>query len=76
MRGDQQRTIGGAEVKCRLLHVRQCRSAGPCCGTPLGAVDLVPLVSFLLLHRRCRHCRTPIGLFHPAVELAAVAVAV
>lgn len=51
------------------------RSACPRCGARLGAVDLVPLASFLLLRGRCRHCRAPIGMFHPAVELAAVAVA-
>jgi leader peptidase (prepilin peptidase)/N-methyltransferase len=33
-------------------------------------------VSFLLLHGRCRHCRQPIGLLHPMIELAAVAVAI
>ncbi|MDR3529059.1 MAG: prepilin peptidase [Rhodopila sp.] len=51
------------------------RSACPHCGTRLSAIDLIPLASFLLLRGRCRHCRHPIGLFHPMVELAAVAVA-
>jgi leader peptidase (prepilin peptidase)/N-methyltransferase len=51
------------------------RSACPHCGTPLTGRDMVPLVSFVALRGRCRHCRQPIGLFHPAVELAAVAVA-
>jgi leader peptidase (prepilin peptidase)/N-methyltransferase len=51
------------------------RSACTHCGTRLGALDLVPLVSFAASRGRCRHCRAPIGLFYPAVELAAVAVA-
>ena len=51
------------------------RSACPSCGHPLGALDLIPLLSFLLLRGRCRHCRTPIDPFHPAVELAALGVA-
>ncbi len=46
------------------------------CGTRLGAIDMAPLVSFIALGGRCRHCRAPIGLFHPAVELAALGVAV
>jgi leader peptidase (prepilin peptidase)/N-methyltransferase len=51
------------------------RSACPGCGTRLTWRDLIPLVSFLIAKGRCRHCREPIGLFYPAVELAAVAVA-
>jgi leader peptidase (prepilin peptidase)/N-methyltransferase len=52
------------------------RSACPHCGTRLGGWELVPLVSFMVLRGRCRHCRRQIGLLHPAVELAAVGVAV
>ncbi len=33
------------------------------------------MASFLLLWGRCRHCRGPISLFHPAIELAATGVA-
>jgi leader peptidase (prepilin peptidase)/N-methyltransferase len=51
------------------------RSACPHCASQLTAVDLVPLVSFMIARGRCRHCREPIGLFYPTVELAAVVVA-
>ena len=51
------------------------RSACPQCGVKLGPIDLVPLVSFLFLRGRCRHCQAPIGAFYPGVEMAAVAVA-
>lgn len=51
------------------------RSACPRCGARLSAVELVPLLSFLFLRGRCRHCRARIGLFHPMVEIGAVAVA-
>lgn len=50
------------------------RSACPQCGTPIAAFDNVPLISYLLLRGRCRHCRAPIPLRYPAVELATGAV--
>ena len=45
------------------------------CGARLGAADLVPLLSFVALRGRCRHCGEPISRFHWQVELAALAVA-
>ncbi|MCB2101838.1 MAG: prepilin peptidase, partial [Rhodobacterales bacterium] len=51
------------------------RSACPHCGTVLGPRDLVPLVSWLLLRRRCRACGTAIPPFYPLIELAALGVA-
>ncbi|HEY0181875.1 MAG TPA: prepilin peptidase [Rhodopila sp.] len=51
------------------------RSACRHCGTRLGGWDLVPLVSFLALRGRCRHCRQPIGPLHPMIEAAAIGVA-
>lgn len=51
------------------------RSACPACGRRLGPIDLVPLVSWAAGHGRCRHCRAPTGLFYPAIELAALGVA-
>ncbi|HJU16493.1 MAG TPA: prepilin peptidase, partial [Stellaceae bacterium] len=51
------------------------RSACEHCGRRLAARDLVPLVSWLSARGRCRGCGQPIGWFYPAVELAALAVA-
>lgn len=59
----------------RHQPVAWVRSACPACGATLGPLDLVPLLSFALLRGRCRHCGQPIGWFHPAIELAALGVA-
>lgn len=45
------------------------------CDAALGPLDLAPFASFVALRGRCRFCRAPIALFHPCVELAALAVA-
>jgi leader peptidase (prepilin peptidase)/N-methyltransferase len=58
------------------IPLAMARSACPHCGTRLGPVDMVPLFSFAMLRGRCRHCGGAIGWFHPAVELAALGVAV
>jgi leader peptidase (prepilin peptidase)/N-methyltransferase len=52
------------------------RSACPSCGVTLAPLDLIPLVSFLALRGRCRHCGARIDPFHIAIELAALGVAV
>src|SRR5271155_4879896 len=46
------------------------------CSTTPRPRDLVPLLSWLVAGGRCRYCRQPLGWFYPAVELAALAVAV
>jgi leader peptidase (prepilin peptidase)/N-methyltransferase len=46
------------------------------CHRTLGPADMIPLVSYVALRGRCRHCGAPIGRFHLMVELAAVAIAV
>jgi leader peptidase (prepilin peptidase)/N-methyltransferase len=51
------------------------RSACPSCGARLDARDLVPVASWLALRGRCRRCQASIGMFYPAIELAAVVVA-
>ncbi len=40
------------------------------CGKILGAIELVPVFSFLVLRGKCRGCKTPISWQYPAVELA------
>lgn len=44
------------------------RSRCPHCGTPISAIDNVPIVSYTLLRGRCRHCSAPIGVRYPVVE--------
>jgi len=45
------------------------------CGHTLHALDLIPLVSYLMLGGRCRYCGTRISLQYPAVEAAAALLA-
>lgn len=45
------------------------------CGHTLQALDLVPVLSYLLLGGRCRYCRTKVSLQYPLVELSAAALA-
>ena len=45
------------------------RSRCPQCGTPIEAWNNVPVLSWLLLRGRCAHCRAPISVRYPAVEL-------
>jgi leader peptidase (prepilin peptidase)/N-methyltransferase len=44
-------------------------SACPSCGTHIEARDNIPVVSWLLLRGRCRHCQARISWQYPAVEL-------
>ncbi len=41
----------------------------PSCGTPVRALDNIPLVSYLLLRGRCRHCQQSIHWQYPVVEV-------
>ena len=55
--------------------VVRSRSACPACGMRLGALDLVPLVSWVASRGRCRHCAAPIAPFYPLIEVAATGIA-
>jgi leader peptidase (prepilin peptidase)/N-methyltransferase len=46
----------------------------PHCEHPLGATELVPVVSWLVQRGRCRHCEAPITPAYPAVELVTSAL--
>lgn len=45
------------------------RSACPVCKHPIGVLENIPVISWLMLGRRCRHCHTPISGRYPFVEL-------
>jgi leader peptidase (prepilin peptidase)/N-methyltransferase len=50
------------------------RSRCPSCETPIGPLDNVPVLSWLALRGRCRHCGAPISARYPLVELATAAL--
>src|SRR5205823_12780702 len=45
------------------------RSHCPNCDTPIAGRDNVPVVSWLLLSGKCRHCGESISIQYPLVEL-------
>jgi leader peptidase (prepilin peptidase) / N-methyltransferase len=55
----------------RGMSVVRPRSHCPRCGAELGEAENVPLVSWVALRGRCRHCHEPISVRYPIVELAA-----
>ncbi|MBI4998836.1 MAG: prepilin peptidase [Rhodocyclales bacterium] len=44
------------------------RSRCPGCGRPVGALENIPILSFLMLRGRCRGCGQPISWRYPVVE--------
>jgi leader peptidase (prepilin peptidase)/N-methyltransferase len=45
------------------------RSRCGACGHPIGALENIPVVSYLVLRGRCKACGTAISLRYPAIEL-------
>jgi leader peptidase (prepilin peptidase) / N-methyltransferase len=54
----------------RGLSIVGPRSQCPSCSEVIAAYDNIPVISWLLLRGRCRHCGTPISPRYPAVELS------
>jgi leader peptidase (prepilin peptidase)/N-methyltransferase len=50
------------------------RSRCTTCGTEVRALDNIPLVSWLVLRGRCRHCSAHISARYPVVELSTAIV--
>jgi prepilin signal peptidase PulO-like enzyme (type II secretory pathway) len=46
------------------------RSHCPLCNHKLGAHELFPIISYILLKGKCKKCKKPISLQYPLVELA------
>lgn len=60
--------VVAARVPLRRSIVRPA-SACMSCATEIGWYDNVPVLSWVLLRGRCRHCQARIPLVYPAVEL-------
>jgi prepilin signal peptidase PulO-like enzyme (type II secretory pathway) len=59
----------------RRSIVRPPSSCGAC-GSEIAWRDNIPVVSWLLLRGRCRHCATPISALYPLVEATTALLAV
>jgi leader peptidase (prepilin peptidase)/N-methyltransferase len=46
------------------------RSSCPRCNSPIGMLDNIPLLSYLILRGKCRNCGASISLRYPAIETA------
>lgn len=55
----------------RLIHghLLKKRSFCPACKTTLVWYDLIPLISFFVLGRKCRFCKHPISWLYPFIEV-------
>jgi len=54
----------------RGMSIARPPSHCPVCDARLGALENIPVVSWVGLRGRCGHCGTPIPVRYPAVELA------
>jgi len=57
---------GGAKKKTGFLSGR---SYCPKCKHKLGVLDLLPVVSFVMLRRKCKYCKEKISFQYPLVEI-------
>lgn len=51
------------------LSILKGRSMCPHCKHTLGAADLIPVLSWVMLAGKCRYCHQPISWHYPVVEL-------
>lgn len=54
--------------EAETLSLLSPRSRCPTCGHGIGALENVPIISWLALRGKCSHCRTPISARYPIVE--------
>ncbi len=61
---------GQTPVEAPAFNLIEPRSSCPKCGHRIGALENIPILSWLVLRGRCRGCAAPISIRYPLVELA------
>jgi len=59
---------GEAPPVFEALSLARPRSRCPQCGHSIGALENIPVISWLLLRGRCKGCAAPISIRYPLVE--------
>lgn len=67
-------TLGKALEALAPLGIARPRSRCPSCGHQIRLHENIPVLSWLLLGRRCSACRTPISARYPLVEIGTAAL--
>src|SRR5579862_6003244 len=52
------------------------RSRCPTCGHAIGALENVPVISYLVLQGKCAACKAPISARYPIVEILTAALSI
>jgi leader peptidase (prepilin peptidase)/N-methyltransferase len=61
--------LSGTEAKEEApYNLSTPRSACPQCGHKIGALENIPVISYLFLRGKCKGCQAPISLRYPIVE--------
>jgi leader peptidase (prepilin peptidase)/N-methyltransferase len=61
--------LSGKEVKKEATYnLTTPRSACPHCNHKIGALENIPVISYLLLRGKCKGCHAPISIRYPIVE--------
>lgn len=58
-----------ASQQAPIFNLAVPRSRCPKCHQPISAVDNIPLISWLVLRGKCRHCGVSISARYPAIEM-------
>jgi leader peptidase (prepilin peptidase)/N-methyltransferase len=69
-RDEAQRVLGEEPPAREPFNLIRPGSCCPACKAPIRAWQNVPVLSWLLLGRRCAGCKAPISVRYPLIELA------
>ncbi|WP_408069805.1 prepilin peptidase [Butyrivibrio sp. JL13D10] len=74
--------VFGSFLNCMAMRIVRkedfvkARSHCMSCSHELGAIDLIPVISYLLQRGRCRYCKAKISVRYPITELSFMALSV
>lgn len=63
-------------IKEKTINLLTPRSFCPHCQHMVTAIENIPLLSYIFLHGRCRHCQHNISLRYPMIELLSCILAI